>query len=402
MRLLCFIDSLGAGGAQRQLTTLAVGLKRRGHDVRFLVYHPHDHFLPLLQTAGIPCEVIPACSHFQRLWAVRRILRRGWQEAVLAFLTAPCFYAELARFPGRHWGLVAGERLADPAMKSGAGRWVRQFHRLADTVVCNSHTNRLMVEAVLPFLSKKLATVYNIVDLSLFHCPSPPIHGAVAPPSNVFRIVVAASYHEKKNMLGLAKALHHLRTAGDVPPIVIDWFGAVQPDPTPYHRAQQFVAENGLAELLRFHPPTRALAEEYSRADAVGLFSFFEGLPNAICEGMACGKPIVLSNVCDAGNLVRQGKNGFLCDPSSPESIACALRSLAAGSQQERRQMGLESRKMAENLFGEDVIVERYERLLQAAIRRQAVPAESTWPVEVPESAVGTVDQWATAGARGR
>ena len=39
MKILCVIDSLGSGGAQRQLVGLAIGFKERGHEVSFLVYH---------------------------------------------------------------------------------------------------------------------------------------------------------------------------------------------------------------------------------------------------------------------------------------------------------------------------------------------------------------------------
>lgn len=48
-RILCFIDSLGAGGAQRQLVNLAIGLKKRGYIVHFLVYHVDNFYLPILQ-----------------------------------------------------------------------------------------------------------------------------------------------------------------------------------------------------------------------------------------------------------------------------------------------------------------------------------------------------------------
>jgi hypothetical protein len=44
MRLLLVIDSLGSGGAQRQLTTLAIELARRGHRVDVFVYAKAEHF----------------------------------------------------------------------------------------------------------------------------------------------------------------------------------------------------------------------------------------------------------------------------------------------------------------------------------------------------------------------
>ena len=144
MKILCFIDSLGSGGAQRQLVNLAIGLNKRGHQIRFLVYHQDDHFLPLLQKENIPCQVIHPCGYVQRVLEVRRILRKGWQDVVLSFLWAPSLYAEVARVPKLEWGLVVGERSANPKMKRFSGVLLKQFHRLADAVVCNSHTNRLM------------------------------------------------------------------------------------------------------------------------------------------------------------------------------------------------------------------------------------------------------------------
>lgn len=39
MKILCVIDCLGSGGAQRQLVNLATAFKEKGHEVSFLVYH---------------------------------------------------------------------------------------------------------------------------------------------------------------------------------------------------------------------------------------------------------------------------------------------------------------------------------------------------------------------------
>jgi glycosyltransferase involved in cell wall biosynthesis len=374
---------------------LAVGLKERGHQVRFLVYHPDDHFLSILEEADIPCQMVRPCSHIHRLLAVRQIFHNGWQDVVLAFLEGPCLYAELSKILGGGWGLVAGERLADPRIKNGTGRWLRHFHRFADAVVCNSHSNRLMLEAGFPFLRNKVATIYNTIDLQLFH-PALPVPADSGNSSfQPCRIVVAASYQEKKNMMGVAKALLQIKKSSFNQRVVIDWFGAIPADNRAFLQVERFIAENGLVSSFRLHPSTKGIEKEYESASAVGLFSFFEGIPNVVCEGMACGKPILMSNVCDAGSLVRDGKNGFLCDPRSPESMANALRRLAALSDHERKQMGLESRGMSEELFSRSVVIDRYESILKAAARHQPMPLDCTWPREVPESAMRTLKQWA-------
>ncbi len=274
MRILCLIDSLGSGGAQRQLVTLAVGLKKRGHEVRFLVYHPHDHFLSLLQDAGIPRQVVPPCSYVKRVLAIRHILRQGWQDVVLAFLEAPCLYAEIASIPHRRWGLVVGERSANPAIMKSIGSVLRQFHHFADAIVCNSHTANLILEVKHQSLKKKMATVYNLVDLQEFMPASFSHRTGTAADVHSFRIVVVASYQENKNMMGVAKALLHLKSMNRKQKLVVDWFGAVQPDSTPFDKVKKFITENGLVESFRLNNETHDITIEFSNADAVGLFSF--------------------------------------------------------------------------------------------------------------------------------
>jgi len=393
MKVLCFIDSLCSGGAQRQLVTLALGLKKRGHDIRFLVYHTEDHFLPFLQTANIPCQVIPPCTYFQRVLAVRKIIRKGWQDVVMAFLEASSFYAELAFIPKPRWGLVVGERLANTGMKKGMGLWLRQFHRFADVVVCNSYTNQLMLDATFQFLKNKLVTIYNTVDFQLFRMSSEEVQSSSLGAAIPFRIVVAGRYDTQKNPMNVAKALLSLQKQL-IRPIVVDWFGYIPSDPTVFNQLKLFISENGLLDSFRLHLATHDIAGEFSRSDAVGLFSSFEGLPNVVCEGMACGKPILLSNVCDADNLVQDGINGFLCDPFSPEDIADKIQRLVSLSELECLHMGLESRKIAEHLFDENVVIERYERILKMAANHEAFAVDCCWPPKVPGSAISTLKRW--------
>ena len=44
MKILLLIDSLGSGGAQRQMVTLAALLKQRGQEVSFLLYADDGFF----------------------------------------------------------------------------------------------------------------------------------------------------------------------------------------------------------------------------------------------------------------------------------------------------------------------------------------------------------------------
>ncbi len=119
LRVLCLIDYLASGGAQRQICTLAVLLKKLGMDVSMLTYHHHDFFLPMLQSAGIPHTCLEDRTIPARALTLRRALRRGRQDVVLAFMLQPNIYAELAAFPWRRWGLVVSGAAGGPEGPEG-------------------------------------------------------------------------------------------------------------------------------------------------------------------------------------------------------------------------------------------------------------------------------------------
>ena len=371
MRIICFIDYLCQGGAQRQLTTLALFLKEMGHTVSFLTYHEHDFFLPVLKEARIEVNCLRSENKLRRILGIRDALRAAKPNAVLAFLEGPCFYAELAGFPVRDWGLVVSERLQITPRKL-VPDWKRFCHRLADYVTANSHANRLLLEAMQPSLTGKIATIYNCLDLSLFK----PDESAPRNQSAV-RLVVAASYQERKNAIGLIKAVSLARRKTPQVRITVDWYGGIPfylngaPDKRYLEEAQKTIAEMGLTEDFRLHPAERDIIPQFQAADAVVLPSFLEGLPNTICEGMACGCPILASNIGDADILVQEGQNGFLFDPSSIESMAQAITSLAQSPMVTRLAMGRESRRRAETLFSPSRVARSYETLLLAAAEKR-------------------------------
>ncbi|MSU54445.1 MAG: glycosyltransferase family 1 protein [Candidatus Staskawiczbacteria bacterium] len=62
--------------------------------------------------------------------------------------------------------------------------------------------------------------------------------------------------------------------------------------------------------------------EYMAAADMLALSSLSEGLPNVLLEAMACGTPIVTTNVRGIPEIIQDGINGFLVEPKRPEQIA--------------------------------------------------------------------------------
>ncbi|NCY22384.1 glycosyltransferase [bacterium] len=64
-------------------------------------------------------------------------------------------------------------------------------------------------------------------------------------------------------------------------------------------------------------------------------------------EAMASGLPVLVSRRCGcAGDLVAEGKNGFLLDPGDPMQMAARMREMAELPDQARKKMGETSREI--------------------------------------------------------
>jgi glycosyltransferase involved in cell wall biosynthesis len=148
--------------------------------------------------------------------------------------------------------------------------------------------------------------------------------------------------------------------------------------------------ELGVEQMLHFHEKEAEILPHYQQADAVLLPSLVEGLPNTICEGMACGLPVLAGRIGDAEILVREGVNGFLFDPESPQDIARGLLQFCRLGAEARLQMGSASRGIAENLFAPAVAVSAYANLLSSAARGECVRL-ADWPPQ-PSRAVATCE----------
>lgn len=67
------------------------------------------------------------------------------------------------------------------------------------------------------------------------------------------------------------------------------------------------------------------LRRYYSAADALIVPSLYESFGLVAVEALACGIPVLASNIGELGSLVQKGENGFTFRPSDPASLASCL-----------------------------------------------------------------------------
>jgi glycosyltransferase involved in cell wall biosynthesis len=109
------------------------------------------------------------------------------------------------------------------------------------------------------------------------------------------------------------------------------------------------------------------LATVYCAADLYVIPSERDNLPNTVVESMACGTPVIGTDVGGIPELVRPRRTGLLV----PVGDVAALRSAVVellGADDARRAMAEECRRAAESEYSAEVQVGRYVELYQSLV----------------------------------
>lgn len=356
---LFVIDDLGSGGSQRQMVEAALQLARLGFNVDVAYYFMRDYYEDIFIANKIKTIKIIIGNPFKRIVKFRSLIRKGSYNYVISYLGVPNFICELASMSSKKWKLIVNERSADPKiLTSFKSRFIRLFHLFADYIVCNSISSLDIIRRVNPFIpERKMSVIYNMIDLDLWKTQD----------SHQFRktgqlkVVVAASQRYLKNLSGLLEALL-LLTNEERKLLGIDWYGDRLQQP--FHdnsvaEGMAFIERFQLHDVIRLFPATKNIKNIMAEADVIALFSFFEGLPNSICEGMSLGKPVIASSVSDIPLIIEDGINGKLCNPQDPASIAEALKWFFRQDNEKLQQMGSSNRQKAVELFDKNIIMNK-------------------------------------------
>ena len=102
--------------------------------------------------------------------------------------------------------------------------------------------------------------------------------------------------------------------------------------------------------------------------DIFCLPSYREGMPRTIIEAMAMECAVIATDIRGCREEVKDGKNGFLVKPQSPEDIRNKLKTLI-GDQTLLKSMKTEGRKIAEECFDEKQVVKRQIDIINRIVR---------------------------------
>jgi glycosyltransferase involved in cell wall biosynthesis len=127
-------------------------------------------------------------------------------------------------------------------------------------------------------------------------------------------------------------------------------------------------------------PPTE-LGQLYAEADMLVLPSVSEGAPLVVLEAMACGIPVLATNIAGLPGMVQDWETGFLVKPGDVGQLAMAIRFLA-GDENLRQRMGENGRKKALSEFPWSLVASDYAQLYAHLSRRTVEEPVLTGPTQ--------------------
>jgi glycosyltransferase involved in cell wall biosynthesis len=316
VKVLHCVPSMAGGGAERQLTYLTGELVRLGWDVHVAVIQDGPNSTRL-EATGATIHRLRSLGNYDP-----RILRqligtigRVKPDVVQCWLLQMEVLGGLASLlTGTPW--VFCERASEEAYADSLKMWLRvKVGRLATAIVSNSQTGdrywamrtddrvrRCVIPNCLPF-AEIAAT--------------PPAALGDDLTSGEPVVLVAGRMEAQKNFETFVRALR--RVVADRPVQAIccgdgSLRGAIE----------RLVEENGLADRVRIVGYVSNLWSLMKRADVTVSVSWFEGSPNVVLEAMACGCPLVVSDIPTHRELLDEDA-AVLVDPGDPSRVAAAI-----------------------------------------------------------------------------
>lgn len=355
LKILHLITGLGTGGAERMLTRLVTRLNDPGITQGVVSMTGPGTFGPALTAAGVAVHDLGMARGSldpRGLLRLIGLLRRERPQVLMTWLYHADLLGTLATLvPGTAGALVWNLRCSDmDAERYGRlSRLLAAASRRPAVVLANSQAGQRF-HSGLGYRPRTWRVIPNGIDTDVFR----PLPGARA------ALRAVAGLPEDATVLGVVARVDAMKGHD----VFLRAFALLR-DAFPEVHAVLIGA--GTRDLPAV-PGVVALGERGDVQDLLpgldGLVSpslFGEGFSNVLCEAMACGVPVVATEVGDAALIV--GPTGRTAPPNDVPALVSAMTALVALPAAERQALGAAARRRVSETWALPLILERYATL---------------------------------------
>jgi glycosyltransferase involved in cell wall biosynthesis len=330
-RVLWLTKGLGRGGAESLLVSCARALDTSRFEVEVAYLLPwKDALVGALADAGIPAHCLGAGRPLDAswIWRLRQLVRRQGYDVVHTHMPIPAVAARLGLGP-------RGPRLVHT--EHGTWHHYRRPTYVANlaTYALNDHViavSRAVADSIQPRKVPHLRRMPPIeVLVHGIELTTPPDVDAGAQarsllglPQEVPVLGTVGNLTALKDQTTLLRAFRQLTETHAGVRLVVVGTGPMR------DALHQEARALGIAERVVFTGMRDDVANLLPAFDVFALSSRFEGLPIALVEALAAGRPSVVTAVGGIPEIVTDGREGLLVPAGSPQLLADAVGRLLA------------------------------------------------------------------------
>jgi glycosyltransferase involved in cell wall biosynthesis len=347
IRLVEFVRSFHIGGTEGQVVELLRGLPS-DYRVGVGLISPLGPWTGQVAELGYPPREFPiqgSMVHWETLRQIHRMA--AWlREERIQLLHAHDFYGALLAVPAAKLAgckVIIGRLDLAHWQNRVQRRVLALWTRLADHVIANARAIKAQLVAEEGIAPARISVVHNGIDLEAFDARA--ARGLMAPVPKTqgepIILHVANMNHVVKRQEDAISALAHLTVRGVRARLFLVGDGPRRP------LLEQLVRGIGVSDRVSFLGRRLDVPALYARAAVGVLCSTHEGMPNAVIEGMASRRPMVVTRAGGTTDLVEDGVRGRLVAPEKPVELAEAIGEVLANPERARR-MGESARHFVE------------------------------------------------------
>jgi len=343
--VLLVCDSLGGGGAERQLALLATHLAEPWRVT--VAALGGGLFADVIQEAGVELIMLPRRFRLDvsPLINMAKTVKSLHPDVVHSWGHMACMAADPVC---RSMGIphIAGV-IRRGSVYSWRGRWPQLASRLGDIALANSQAG--LKAFGVP--AKRGRVLHNgIAPERMLR------HPASGRPAEPFHMVMAATMDDRKDFPTLIEATHRLLETSVVK-IKTTALGAGALWEKFRSLAGDLV-DKGAMEFPGRVDEIMDYLDEAHVGILLGPEGWGEGISNSIMEYMAAGLPVIATDAGGNPELVKQGETGFLIPPGDVESLVKYLLELVDDREQAVA-MGQAGRRRIETEFSVSAMLKR-------------------------------------------
>ena len=350
-------SSLGWGGQERRILAEALAMRERGHRL-LLACDPKGELFPRGQRAGF--LVLPLAfggwRNFPAGLALRRFLLREGVDFLNTHSSLDSWVGTLALTGLKKPFLVRTRHLSTPVKMN---RPTRRLYNTPKATITTSQGIKELLQERLGVPEPKILSIPTGVSLRDFapRQPDASLLEKLQIPAGAFIWGMVSVLRSWKGHLYALEALKELADAGLKTCLVVVGEG-------PYRSLiEPRIEELGLSTRVRLVGYQEDVAPWLALMDVVAMASYaHEGVPQAVLQALAMGKPVVGTTVGGIPEVIVPGETGLLVPPKDAPALAAALRRLDEHPEQ-RTEMGRRGRELVMQKYSLEQMALAVERV---------------------------------------